>query len=183
MSKFWKAALVKYPFSILTTALFFFLILRWTDSRYITSSIFQEVGARRLTVHLFRHVFPENWGYKSAGYSEWVTKIWAIYNPLFELMICISLQFTRSRNIRKISPFCLCTDHSFVLLYRTITSLQEITWIAGAETSGATDVMLLFYEPAEYHKFSINSPFKCRCACVSVHIYIYIYIFNRPCVE
>ena len=71
--------------------------------------------------------------------------------------------------MRNISPLCLCTDHFVVLLCSIITSLQEISWIAGGETSGDTDIMLLFYEPAEYHKFSFNSPFKYRSVCVSVY--------------
>jgi hypothetical protein len=79
--------------------------------------------------------------------------------------------------VRKISPFRLCTDHAVVLLCSIVTSLQEMTWVVGAETSGATDIMLLFYEPAEYHKFALNSPFKYRCVCVSVYIYIYICFF------
>lgn len=79
--------------------------------------------------------------------------------------------------MRNISPLCLFTDHAVVFLYRTITSLQEMTWIAGAETSRATDIMLLFYETVEYHKCAFNSPFKYGCVCVSVHIFF----FNGPC--
>jgi hypothetical protein len=61
--------------------------------------------------------------------------------------------------MRNLSPSCLCTDHSEILLYSIIVSLQEMTWIAEAETGGTTDIILLFYEPAEYHKFAFNSRF------------------------
>jgi len=49
-----------------------------------------------------------------------------------------------------------------------------MTWIVGAETSGATDIMLLFYEPAEYKKFAFNSLFKYRCVCFSVYFFFLI---------
>jgi hypothetical protein len=62
----------------------------------------------------------------------------------------------------------MCTDHYVILLYSNIAGLQEMTWIAEEETGGATDIILLFYEPAEYHKFAFNSRFIYRCVCASV---------------
>jgi len=66
---------------------------------------------------------------------------------------------------------CVCVQT--IPLYFFIgpfTSRQEMTWIVGAATSGATDIVLLFYERAEYNKL-----LSIRFLIIGVFVFLFIF--------